>query len=212
MVKLSLLIFLISADSLPKSELRESGNEIEKYTEWKLERQEEGIKVYTRWLTYNDELNVRQMKGELDLEKSTSEVASLILDEKLATQWMNRVKEYNRLKSFAPNEFIIYTLFNLPWPLNNQDLIAKYEVERKHGNVLVSIKGIADYNPEKKGIKRMPHFEGEWKLTALQNGKTRIEYTVHTKSKSKGPRWVTDPIIQNNFWSTLNNLQKMLEE
>jgi hypothetical protein len=183
----------------------------ESYGSWKLESNDAGIKIYTRWVIVDDKLKVRQLKGEMLCDHHTLFISKHITDDKIASQWLNRAIEHKKLKNVSQNEWISYTLFKLPWPFENQDLVAKNTVHGDGESIIIDIQGVADFLPEKKGIKRIQNFEGEWKLTQVGNGKTLIEHTILTKVKPLAPRWITDPIIHGNFRTTLNNLQNMLQ-
>jgi hypothetical protein len=185
--------------------------ESEKHGKWRLAREDYGIKIFTRWVNVHDNLKVRQLKGEMIVDRPVAHVAELIVDEDVVPQWLNRVLEHKNLKESGPDEFITYTLFNLPWPFENQDLVAKNIVSKSGEGTIIKIDGMPEFIPEKQGVSRIEEFEGLWRLTRLNNGKTKVEYTIITKTKPIAPRWITDPIINNNFWTTMSNLQKMLE-
>jgi hypothetical protein len=212
MVKFILLVILFLPHLGKKEDHSKAFDlELESTGKWRLAREDAGIKIFTRWVNVDSNLKVRQLKGEMIVDHPCAHVAGFISDDDIAAQWLNRALEHKRLKSTGQNEWITYTLFNLPWPFENQDLVAKNLMYRSGESIIIKIDGVPEYIPEKQGVSRIEKFEGLWRLTQLENNKTKVEYTIVTKSKPLAPRWITDPIINNNFWTTMNNLQKMLE-
>lgn len=207
-----LIIFLIFSPPIFFSENNRFDSETTGYGSWKLERNDKGIKIFTRWVDVGNDLKVRQLKGEMTCEYPAFHIKRYISEDRIASQWMSRVLEHKNIEQINSDEWISYTKFNLPWPFNNQDLIVRNTVIQSGNNIVIEIEGLPDYLPEKDGVTRIQNFEGMWKLSNLGSSKTTIEYIVVTKSKAKAPRWITDPIVQNNFWETMNNLHNMLHD
>jgi hypothetical protein len=56
------------------------------------------------------------------------------------------------------------------------------------------------------------HYEAMWKLIAGRNGTTRVEYSVFSNQMPIYPRWITDPIIQNNLIHSMSALRNLSEQ
>jgi hypothetical protein len=212
---LLLIVILPHEINLFVPEKSSSSNIIDRDSEvhgkWKLARNDSGIKIFTRWINVDNSFKVRQLKGEMVIDHPVVYVSNYIKDDEIASQWLNRTLEHKKIQSIGQNEWMTYTLFNLPWPFDNQDLVAKNTIHKSGENIVIQVDGMPDFIPEKQGINRIENFEGLWRLTRVGNDKTRVEYTIVTKVKPIAPRWITDPIINHNFWTTLDNLQNMLQ-
>lgn len=95
-----------------------------------LVRSDDNIFIYTRWIPVTENRSTRQLKAEFIVDCPTGKVVSVLRDEKTYTKWMKASKTYYRLKTINENQWYSYVQFSIPWPLNNQDCILKYEVHQ----------------------------------------------------------------------------------
>jgi START domain len=177
-----------------------------------LVRSDDNISIYMRWIKVNDTTSTRQLKAKFMLDCPAENVVSVLRDDKSYTKWMKATKTCYRVKTINSNQWYSYVQFAIPWPLNNQDCILKYEV---HANddlsrtviTLVSVPGILEsYN----GIERISHLDGTWIITQFTPGRTCVEYYVCSKQTQKFPAWIVDPLIQKNLLNTMNALRDIV--
>ena len=67
----------------------------------------------------------------------------------------------------------------------------------------ILLNGDSEYLPEVDGVTRISHMEGMWKLVSAGPDRTLVEYVIFSRQPSSFPRWITDPIIQNNMVRTM---------
>lgn len=65
--------------------------------------------------------------------------------------------------------------------------------------------------PEQKNVDRISGTSGKWILTKKTKG-IQVEYFITTTPSKILPAWVTDPIIINNFLSTMKEFREILEK
>jgi hypothetical protein len=174
--------------------------------EFSLVREENNIRVYSRWIPVDETRNVRQLKAEFTVDQPPEKVLERIHDDNHFCDWMKNTKTSYRVRTVDPLTWYSYLQFSVPWPLSNQDCILRYEVKRSSapGEITVVVTGEPGFLREFEGVKRISHLEGEWILKETGPGRTRVVYLIFSKQPSRYPRRITDPIIQNNLLESMN--------
>lgn len=187
---------------------------IQQTTDFVLIKQDKNINIYARWIRVDDKRSARQLKAEFTVNASFAKIIGLIKDDKTTTQWMKNTKSYYIIKAIDQNNWFAYVQFSVPWPFSNQDIIIKYELPTPNAFSQTEIRftGVPDYMQKNKGVTRISHLEGTWKLMYLDKNLTKIEYVMFSKQAPAFPRWITDPIIQHNLLSTMDAFREMVNK
>jgi hypothetical protein len=174
-----------------------------------LARSDDDISIYIRWIPVNETRSARQLKAEFVMDCPAEHIISALRDEKTYTQWMKATKEYYRIKTISADQWYSYVQFSIPWPLNNQDCILKYEVRdlRESGKTEITLVSEPDLLRANEGIERISHMSGSWVITRLGNTKTHIAYYIFSKQAPRYPAWITDPLIQRNLLRTMSSFR-----
>ncbi|MBR9998126.1 MAG: hypothetical protein KFF73_04105 [Cyclobacteriaceae bacterium] len=208
------LIYLVIMHLNFSAAAQQDQEDPEVYDEWRLKRDKDGIRIYTRWIEAEEGRKARQMHAVMQVEASLDASVLALTDEKQVKIWLNRVKEYDHFDEKDKYHWYAYTQFRIPWPLNNQDLITfnTLQQDRETSAVQIKLEGRPDDRPEENGVQRIPHFDGAWHFTPLADGRVQIEYYIFTKSKPVMPRWIIDPIVESGLWSTFADMQRVILE
>jgi hypothetical protein len=209
-----LSFFLISGfrTTSEKTFLTDDSASPDKSANFTLVRSDENISIYTRWIPATETRMTRQIKAEFVIDCSIDNIISVLKDEKSYTQWMKATKTYYRLKTINDNQWLAYIQFSIPWPLNNQDCILKYEVHQNEdkSQTEITLQGEPDFLKSYEGVERISHMEGSWIITRIDGGKSLVEYYMYSKQAPKFPTWITDPLIQKNLLKTMNALREVV--
>jgi len=148
---------------------------------------------------------------EFTLVRQENNIAIFILDDDSFTSWMKGTRDYYRVETVDSSSWYSYIQFSIPWPLNDQDCIIHYRLRRNSESYLeVFIDGEPGYLAPVEGVKRISHMQGSWKLLEVSPEKTVIEYLIFSNQPSSFPRWITDPIIQNNMIRTMTAFREQV--
>lgn len=213
---LVLLVFLLNTGFKKESRSNFFSNDpstIDVNAKFNLVRSDDNISIYTRWIPVTETRSTRQLKAEFVIDCPAEKVVSVLRDEKSYTKWMKATKTYYRLKTINENQWYSYVQFSIPWPLNNQDCILKYEVHEcaDPSKIEITLAGEPDFLQTYEGVERISHMEGSWVITKIGAGKSRVEYLVYSKQAPKFPTWITDPLIQKNLLKTMNALRDIVK-
>jgi len=209
-----LSFFLISGfrTTSEKTFLTDDSASPDKSANFTLVRRDENISIYTRWIPATETRLTRQIKAEFIIDSPADKIVSVLRDEKSYLLWMKSTKTYYRLKTVNDNQWFAYIQFSIPWPLNNQDCILKYEVHESLEALRTEIYlvGEPDFLKTYEGVERISHMEGSWIITQIDSGKSRVEYYMYSKQAPKFPTWITDPLIQKNLLKTMNAFRDLV--
>jgi hypothetical protein len=180
---------------------------------FELVRAEGNISIYSRWLNADESCKTRQLKAVFIVNAPSQKVIDMLTNERACIGWMRSTKDYYRLKTEKEMIWYSYIQFSVPWPLNNQDCILKYNLiqDTVKSQVLIHFVNDNELIGPVEGVNRITHLEGSWILSETNDSSTLIEYYVYSKQPPKFPSWITDPIIQKNLLKTMQGLNNALK-
>ncbi|MDZ4846276.1 MAG: START domain-containing protein [Chitinophagales bacterium] len=177
---------------------------------WQLERDKNGVKVYTRKTQTS---NMKDSRAIAVVNSDTREVLNLLLDFENHWKWMDRIKISRTLKKISDNEFYVYYEALAPWPVSNRDVVTKYKVKLSpDGKVMLEAIGEPNYIPAKDGIVRIPESISSWEIIPLENNKVQIIFTSHSDPGGSIPDWLANTTATDNPFNKLLKLKEQVEK
>jgi hypothetical protein len=178
-------------------------------SDWVLRKNENGIAVYTRYTTGT---NIKEIWVIDTVKSSLSAVVALLLDTKNYPAWVYRCIECKTLKLINDGEQYDYELTDVPWPFHNRDVITNSKISQDSLTKIVTINSIGDpdYLPDLGGIVRIRRFHSIYKLTKLESGKIRIDYTLYGDPGGNIPTWLINASIVIGPYNTTVEMNKLL--
>ncbi|WKV13215.1 START domain-containing protein [Marivirga harenae] len=177
-------------------------------TAWEVDLSEDDIIVYTR---FEEDSEFKSFKAFMLIEASPNEIVEVLENANNYTEWYGFTKTANVLDQGNGIQYnYVETIF--PWPYNNRDMVYKMVIDNVNSKeVFISLEGIPDYLPEKKGIVRMRKAKGFIKLKS--SGKyTELTYQFHSEPGENIPVWLANISIAELPFTTLTGLRKILAE
>lgn len=201
----------------PISEVTTAWNEADddhpESSEWELDRNSDGVRTYTRWIVTDGSQKIRERKGETVINCTVNDLVILLSDSKSTKNWMSGIKENYCLKQISLSEWYTYTLFDIPWPFEERDLISNYRVntseEGKKTTILISSR--EHYLPEKPSIKRLTNYTGTWTIVRITDAKVFVSFSAMANMPPMFPRFIQDPVLIQMFHNNLVKLKKLLD-
>jgi START domain len=189
------ILLLISLDAFTQSS-------------WEVAKNEDGIVVYTR---AEKSSAFKSFKAITTLEASTDEIIKKLKDADNYSKWYGYTKTSKLIKQEDSVQFnYVETIF--PWPFANRDMVYRMSIHSLHSGVIkISLNGLPNYMPEKKGITRMQKADGYLLLKPL-DGKTEITYEFHSEPGDNIPIWLANNSIAELPFITLLGLREVLKE
>ena len=175
---------------------------------WEVDKNKDGIVVYTRAEKNSSFIS---FKAVATIDASTDEIINILKNVDSYTKWYGYTKTSKLIKQENGVQYnYVETIF--PWPFANRDMVYRMSINSlPSGVVEISLNGLPDYIPEKKGITRMKKAEGYLLLKPL-NGKTEITYEFHSEPGDNIPTWLANNSIAELPFKTLLGLRAVIKE
>jgi len=175
---------------------------------WELDKNQDSIKVYTKVEKGSE---FKAFKAVALFNASTDEITKIIKNVDRYSEWYGYTKTAQLLKQEKDVQYnYVETIF--PWPFRNRDMIYRMSINgANREKIEISIIGIPDYAPDKKGVVRMKKAEGYILLEPIGN-KTEVTYVFHCEPGKNVPPWLANNSIAELPYQTLVGLRAILKE
>ncbi len=176
--------------------------------EWKLGKNSDGISIFTR---KTDQSSIEQFRGTVKIESSMAAAVALIQDMDSVQKWIHYSKSGKTLTKNGKSS-LTYTITNLPWPLNNRDIVVNNTLTQSNdGTVTIKFEGAPDSYPVTENMIRIRKLTGDWVLVPAENHMVSVTYTVLSEPGGRIPSWVVNMGIVDQPFITLQNMRKMVK-
>lgn len=184
--------------------------------EFKLIRKNGPTHLYERWITVDKE-QVRELKAVFSVRSDITSIVKLLQSQQHGTQWQTKASAYTVKMLQEPVAWINYIQYDLPAVMDDQDCLLLYAIpmglvpDAQSCVVLFSSTADSQY-PVKSGVKRISGVKGSWKLEKQPGELVQVTYTISSDRDKKIPRFISDPIIQDNVFKSMSNFKQLLEQ
>lgn len=184
--------------------------------EYKLVMKDDVLSLYERWIPGGEGEQVREIKAVFVVRSSVEAVINLITNESRGKEWNVNAGKYNVLHGGVNGGWITYTRYSIPWPFGDQDCCLSYTVHKDPGNPRIGVLGFESVLhhqfPVTASVTRINGTKGKWLMEDAGNGQMKVSYIISTHRSKKVPRWVADPIVRKNLFSTMASFRSLLEK
>lgn len=199
----SLLVILFSL--LIKGDLKTQST-----IDWNLVREVDNIKVYTRTSEKSD---VKEIRIESFFNTDISTFVNLLKNPYRYTEWVYKCTESRRLETVSEDEFYYYIVTDLPFPVNDRDMIVitKSWIDEADGSINSFSESKPEYLPEDDEYIRVPFYESSWKISATDQNSLFVEYQSITDPGGSLPIWMVNLAITSGPLKTMQALRELLK-
>jgi len=177
---------------------------------YKFIKEQSGIRLYYRYVDLSNGETTRELKTECYLKATKEVVLEHIKNHSKLKSWMQNVKDTKTL-DLNTDYWIAYLRYGLPWPLSDQDCVLKFIISKSNNEYSIQYDSQPYFINQHKGVDRIKIMQGYWKITQLQNGICKVEYTVSTERNYNFPQWIADPFVHKNMIDSFSQLRTLVE-
>lgn len=179
-------------------------------TEWKLAKEQNGIKVYTRHV---DGFAIAELKTELTVNAPLNAVIAVITDADNYSKWIYSCTSSAILKKVSETDQYQYQVNDVPYPFSDRDIVIHFKIwqDPETKKVFTSSTGVPDYIAEKDGLVRVPTFIGGYEITALSENEVKIMYQVRLDPGGNIPDWMVNLFIVKGPYESTKKLRERVE-
>jgi hypothetical protein len=185
-------------------------------SEWKLEKDKDGIQVYTREVEGSA---YKAFRGESVIDAELNQVMALLDDTKGFVHWMFNCKNPTLLYKASLLDRYQYLVNDFPWPAADREMILRNEISQDpvSRKTIVKLTGVtADALPEsakstlptKTDAVRVEEVEGFFELTPLSDTQTKVVFQLHLNPVGALPSGLVNAMIVDNPFETLKAMRK----
>jgi len=173
--------------------------------EWVLDKQADGIDVYTRPVPGS---GIKEFKGTAEVEASLDSVLLILRDSDGFKNWFPNTPE-SKLLAREDGVGYQYSVMDAPWPVSDRDNVFRSVTERDEdsGVVVIHVTAAPDYHPEQADRVRVRKANGSWKLEPLDGERTRVTFIMHLEPGGGIPKWLVNARVVATPFEALTNLR-----
>lgn len=176
-------------------------------TTWKRVARENGITVTSREVPGR---GFPTFRGVGVVHASIFHILGVLSDISQYTKWVDRLIVSKRIKKINERQYVVYSRTDAPWPVSDRDAVFNSDVVVDLVKKQVTIKFWAVKSKQMKqvsGVVRMNKLRGHYKLTALSEKQTRVEYQVDADPGGILPKWIAKIATKRLPLYTIRNLR-----
>ena len=183
-----------------------------KKSPWETVKQDEGVVIKYRWLKINKSIKTREMLAQFSVVTPKDSIFNFLKQPEKHKIWNKGVKSFKILKNDSLN-WVSHSIYNIPFPISQQDLVAKNIRIDSNNQTIINITSQPNFIPSLEDIDRVKHYIGQWVIKPISESSDtiNISFSAITLSKSYIPRFIKDPIVQNNLLKSFKALKHELE-
>lgn len=178
-------------------------------SDWKLIKDSQKIQVYVRT---NDSTKYKEYKAVMVVKAPLEKVYQLIMNAEKLKKWNYQTSESYLVKKVSETEQVIYMENDMPWPVQNRDVVTRMKVQRPANNILkINLFPDPGAVPEKNRMIRIKNFSGYWYLEQSPGGTIVIQQMQGDPGGSL-PAFLFNLFLTNGPFSTFLELNKALAD
>jgi hypothetical protein len=176
--------------------------------EWTLDKQEDGIDVYTRSVSGS---GIKEFKGTTEVDGDVEAIMQILRDSDGFKNWFPNTPE-SRLLSRDGNVSYQYSVMATPWPVANRDNIFRSvtTLDETTGVVDIEVSAAPDYYPAQEERVRVQKANGAWKLEPTGPKRTRVTFKMHLEPGGGIPNWMINARVVATPFEALANLRALI--
>jgi hypothetical protein len=182
-------------------------------SDWQLEKEDDdiGLKIYTRSVEGS---NLKEFKGEMNVNARLTSLAMLLLDNKAAPEWMHNCEKFEVVENLGVNNSIFYLINSAPWPVSDRDAVFQSALVQDPETLTITatVESMPDRLPLDDDYIRIPTMKGGWTFSLNEDNSVKVVYQVHAEPGGSLPSWLANAVVVDTPYHTMNNMLKMLKK
>jgi hypothetical protein len=179
-------------------------------SDWVTNYHNDQVTLDYRWILIGDTLKTREVRASFVVHAGKDIILSQLRNARSLEQWAVRA-QLCKIFDQSDDNWITYTLFDVPWPLTRQELVTISNIVENNKGITISMEAYPEYLPRNPGVKRIQQYNGKWIITSVNDQQTRIEFYSASYTKPVVPRKLQDPVVQRILANSFEKLIDMAE-
>ena len=177
---------------------------------WETARTSNGVCLSYRDVNLPNGASTRQLLVEIQAKAPKENVVAWIKNPSKLEVWNEGIRSSSLLEA-SQSKWVLHTVYDIPYPLSQQDLIAEYHLDEFKDSIVIQTIAKPEFREAIEGYTREKFNYGQWKIVINANKELKIAFSVITLSNTSIPAFIKDPIIQRKLIRSFSNLKSLLE-
>jgi hypothetical protein len=176
---------------------------------WKLQKDKDGIKVYTR---DSDKSAFDEFRATMQLNQSIHSFVAVMRDVESLQKWAYNVKNARPLMILGDSLQYYYSEVSIPFPFTDRDGIYRnsYTWKSDSSLLVIDIDILPDYIEKKEGFVRIPFGKGFWRVKVLEDKRIDITFQMVVDPGGGVPSWLANMFVNETPTYTLTKLREII--
>jgi hypothetical protein len=186
-------------------------NSIASAETWKLEKDKDGIKVWTR---KPENSTLKEYKASIVLETTVADLVKFFKNFQLFDQWMYKVDQgsVKMVKKNNDNDYYIVMTMSAPLIKSRESITHfVFNPPDSKGVVLVNLDAAPTLLPPNDKYVRIPRMKAYWKFVPMGNGKVEITHQALSSTGGSLPESIANLGIVDAPFSMLERLKQIIK-
>jgi len=179
---------------------------------WKLVKDSEGIKVYTRPVPGSA---ANEFKGIAEVNAPLEVIREVFRDVASFPRWYGFCKEIKLLKHDTENHRVVYFVLKTLGPVKDRDFIVDVndELDVRAGRFFITMNAVKeDLVPRQDRYVRMTDVAGTYDMTRLDSLRSEVVYTVRADPAGHIPAFISNLMQKDQPYLSLKGLREMVRK
>jgi len=208
--KFSFIFFLFFSQTT-FSQSPEKDHSESKKEEWRLRKNENGIRIYSRRPAGSD---VDEFRVISVMHGSLSSIVAVIMDANHYPDWIYACVQSKVLQQVNATEQYQYQVIDVPTPFSDRDAVVHFTLwqDVKTKSVYTHSVAAPNFIPAKNGLVRLPVFDATYQLIPQSNGDVEVIYSLRTDPGGYLPDWLVNWTIVTGPYQTTLKMQEQVKK
>lgn len=173
-------------------------------SDWRLEKEEDGISIFTREMPGSPFLAV---KATASIPVPVAVLAEFLGDGSECMSWRKMCESSRVLEVVSEEERLVYQVLDLPWPISDRDLVIRTltEIDPATRTVTVDIETLSDAFPTQKYTRAETN--AQIQLREIDADAAEFNYVIHVDLGGNLSPGLINPQLVS---STLEDVQRLV--
>lgn len=180
--------------------------------QWQKTVDKAGIQVFSSPIEGS---KFRAVRSQMKIKTQVSSLVALLEDTENCSNWASLCKEVSLVKEVTKQEYFIYILNAVIFPISDRDLIAhvSWVKDPSTGKVTMNSRAV-EYSqgvPKRKGVVRLDYALTQWSFTPQADGFVLVESYAHIDPNGSIPAWIVNRMSRTAPFRSMQKIRNIMQ-
>jgi hypothetical protein len=178
---------------------------------WKLEKDKNGIKVYSSKMIQSD---FKAIRVECTFSGSYSKLISILTNVSKHKSWVFHSNGSELIQRISPYDVVYRGETEMPWPMSNRDFVVRLRINTDSLPKFLTITGTSEPGlvPVSPKNVRVKNYKASWRVSMASSNSIHIHYELELDPGGSIPGWIANMFVSKGPFETFSNLEKELKK